>query len=155
MTLRPMSHETAGERAFVAKSWVASFSSSDMAKMLTYAGCCPWMQGAKWSPGIGYWVAWNELVSRLLDRSTVTVAESTPGMVDGFLAYEPWGDATAVHYVYVRLSARSLGVARKLLDSLPVGPTLFTHRSRSVTRVPEHWRFSMAPLFGLHERVAA
>ena len=144
--IRPMS-SAPGERSFVARSWVESYASSDMAKMLTYAGCCPWMQGAKWNATLGYWTTWNALVNVLLDRCEVTVSDD--GLISGFVVHEPWGDSTAVHYVYVRLTRRAQGVARELLATLPSGPTLFTHRSRGVREVPSHWRFSMAPLFGV------
>ncbi len=149
MILRPLS-DVPGERAFIARSWVESYALSDTAKLCSYAGCCPWLQGARWEASVSYWSTWNALVNELIDRGTVTVAEER-GVVAGFLVSEPWGDATAVHYVYTRLSWRSQGIARKLVDTLPVGPVIFTHRSRSVHVVPQHWRFSLAPLFGVME----
>ena len=90
----------------------------------------------------------------LASRARLTVAEDE-GLIAGFLCWEPWGEGHAVHYVYTRLSYRGRGVARELLASLPGGPCLYTHRSRAVRGVPDSWRFSMAPLFGVLEKKEA
>lgn len=148
---RPLADSTS-ERGFVAKSWVESFANSTVAEGLTFAGLRS--RSPSWEAGPAYWRTWNALVNQLMARGRVTVADDD-GLVAGFVAWEPWDEATALHYVYVRLSYRGRGVARELLETLPAGPLVFTHRSRSVRHVPPSWRYTMAPLFGVSERRAA
>ena len=147
MKLRPLSTEP-GERAFVVSAWVNSFSTSDMAKLATFGGYAP--RVSEWAAGPGYYGAWNALVDDVLERSQVTVADD-----DGLLAgYVVWGQErdTVLHYIYTRLSYRAQGVARELLSTLPLGPIVYTHRSRGVRSVPAGWQYSLAPLFGVVDR---
>lgn len=157
MILRPMNLDIAGERSFIAKSWVESFASSAMAKLLTFAGTHPKYEDREWHAGSTYWRLWNPVVDALLERARVTVADD--GVIAGFMCWEPWEDTAAVHYIYTRLGWRdgAMGphVARELMATLPAGPLLFTHRSRAVRGVPESWRYSLAPLFGVLERKEA
>lgn len=153
MIYRALDPAIAGERAFVARSWVESFGKSQQAKLLTFGGNLP-DRGDTWTPGAGYWRTWHALVDALLERAHVIVAEDA-GLIAGFLCWEPWDGAAAVHYVYTRLSYRGQGVAAALVGQVPAGPTLYTHRSRGLRAVPATWRFSMAPLFGVVERKEA
>lgn len=150
MIVRPMNPAVAGERAFVLRSWVESYATSALAKVITHAGNAGPVE-REWRPSPAYWRTWNALVSALADRGRVLVAEDA-GLIAGFMCWEPWDDFVAIHYIYTRLSYRKQGVARTLLGHLPAGPAVFTHRSRGVRGVPETWRFSMAPLFGVFER---
>jgi GNAT superfamily N-acetyltransferase len=147
-----------GERAFVAKSWVESFASSALSKLVSHSGT----EGRTddfWRPNPEYWACWNALVNSLLDRCiTIVAADSDdggPALVAGFLCWEPWESAVAVHYVYTRLSYRKLGVARALVSELPGGPVYYTHRSRGIARPPEGWQFSIRPLLDTRPREAA
>lgn len=153
MNLRPLNPAIAGERSFVVRSWVESYGTSNMAKSLTFNGLLP-RHDREWRPGNAYWRLWNPLVDVLVKRARVTVAEDN-GLVAGFMCWEPWDGSAALHYIYTRLSYRGQGVARDLLGILPSGPIVFTHRSRAVRSVPESWRYSLAPLFGVQERKEA
>lgn len=144
--LRAMQDEP-GERAFLAKSWVESFSSSEMAQLISLAGARA-ERGRGWRVTSEYWTTWNALVNALLDRARTSVALDDAGLLAGFLCWEPWEGAACVHYVYTRLMHRGVGLARTLCAELPRGAVLYTHRSRGVTRVPEGWQYTLRPLIG-------
>lgn len=144
MILRPMDLGAAGERSFIAKSWVESFSSSALAQYITFQGTFS-NNRAPWQPSQEYWDTWNAIVGGLLESAHVTVADED-GLIAGFICWELGDDGVVVHYLYVRLMMRGQGVARALVESLPAGNVQFTHRSRGVRRVPSEWRFSLEPL---------
>lgn len=48
-------------------------------------------------------------------------------------------DRTVLHYVYVRLDARGIGVARELVSRLDVGA--YTHRAHKVRSIPANWLY--------------
>ena len=144
LTTRPMAP---GDRAWCAKSWVESYASSAMARLISLSGTLGDPQRA-WHVSGEYWEAWNGLVNTLLDRGLVTVAVDDMGLLAGFVCWEPWESAVAVHYLYVRLMHRKLGVARQLIEELPRGPVIYTHRSRGLARVPPGWTYSIRPLLG-------
>lgn len=148
MILRPLSLAP-GERSFVLASWVNSFASSDMAKLATFGGVAP-RGAADWHASPAYYATWNALGNAVLERANVTIADDL-GLVAGFMVWAQERE-TIVHYVYTRLSYRQQGVARELIGTLPLGPVVYTHRSRSIRAVPANWRFSLAPLFGVVER---
>jgi ribosomal protein S18 acetylase RimI-like enzyme len=101
-----------------------------------------------------YRQTWNNLVTRLIERCLVRVAEDE-AMLVGFVCWEPWDDGIAVHYVLVRESYQRQGVGRRLLAELPSGVTYYTHRTRSVANAPEGWQYTIAPLLCSGKREAA
>ena len=107
-----------------------------------------------WTAPPEYWATWHAVVDRLLARGICTVAVEQ-GLLAGFVCWEPWESKIAVHYCYVRWMYRQLGVARGLLDTLPRGETVYTHRSRTLAKVPEGWQFSLRPLLSVGHREAA
>jgi GNAT superfamily N-acetyltransferase len=159
LTTRPMG-KAMGERAFVAKSWVESYASSSMARLIS---TCGWTCDAT-SPGFRitqeYWDTWHVLVSSLLDRCYTYVAMDDD-LIAGFVCWEPWEDGVALHYVYTRLMYRRQGVAKLLLGkSTTVGAgsawtpfgagsrMYYTHRSRGMPPAPEGWIYTLRPLLG-------
>lgn len=147
---RPMRED---ERSFVAKSWVESHASAAMARVVSLEGTLGDPHRG-WTANHEYWQTWNGLVNHLLDRARTVVFLDDAGLIAGFMCWQPWDTGVAVHYLYVRLMYRKLGLARLMAAELPAGPTYYTHRSRGVTRVPEGWRFSLRPIFDLLREAA-
>lgn len=139
--------DEAGERAFVAKSWVESFSSSEMARLISHAGSLGNPHGG-WRASQEYWSTWNPLVDALLARARTTVLLDDAGLIAAFICWEPWEGAPCVHYVYVRLMYRRQRLASRLVGELPRGLVYYTHRSRGVTKIPDGWVYTLRPLIG-------
>lgn len=141
--------ETPGEREFLAKSWVESFSSSDLAKLVTFQGICPSGERAPWKPSDEYWAEWNRMVNALLEEERVDIAvdKDYPLTIAGFCCWELVDAGPRIHYLYVRQQNRRRGIARALVNQLPSGPVTFTHRSRSVHKIPEGWRYVPPPIW--------
>jgi hypothetical protein len=141
-TLRRMS---AGDRAWCAKSWVESYASSPMARLISLNGTLGDPQ-RHWRVSGEYWEDQNALVSCLLDECTTSVVVDDLGLLAGFVCWEPWEMGVHVCYIYVRLMHRTRGVAKLLESSLPRGQRYFTHRSRGLTRIPDGWTYTLRPL---------
>lgn len=149
ITTRPMGNAM-GERAFVAKSWVESYASSSMARLISTCGSTCDARAHGFRITQEYWDTWHVLVSGLLDRC-VTVLAMDDDLIAGFVCWEPWEDGVAVHYVYTRLMYRRQGVAKLLLGkSATFGgmPMYYTHRSRGMPPAPEGWIYTLRPLLG-------
>lgn len=149
VNLRAMDRDSESERAFICKSWVESFKTSALARLVSQGGITH-EESRAWEPSLGYFVTWNALASSLVTRSRVRVADDE-GVIAGFMVWEPWDSSHVVHYVYVRPAYRGKGVARSLLNEVPAGTTYFTHRSRGLRRIPPGFIFTLAPLFGAVE----
>lgn len=123
------------ERRFVANSWVASYASSDLARLMTPIDV--WGKN-KGEGGREYREGQNRLVDQLLARSSVRIVE-----VDSIVAAWACLEGDVVHYVFVRRMYRALGYVRALLVDELQRPTVYTHRSRDVDprRVPRGWRY--------------
>jgi hypothetical protein len=83
-------------------------------------------------------------IARLLDRSTVLVAE-LEGALLGFCCYEPG----ILHFVYVEMKFRRKGVAHALLVRAEMGDaTQYTHWTPLVRQlpVPESWSWDETSL---------
>lgn len=97
----------AGESNFVAGTWLRSYLSS------------PW--GKRVSKD-EYYKFHAPLVSQLIDRSTVWVAESahaeSHGLLLGFIAGERDEHGACVHYAYVKGDYRMRGVGKALAHAL-------------------------------------
>jgi hypothetical protein len=50
---------------------------------------------------------------------------------------------------YTRLPNRKMGLASRMIQELPGGPVIYTHRSRGLARVPEGWQFTLRPLLAI------
>ena len=158
IVLRPYDPSRPGEANFVIKSWRESYADSDAAKRYAFHGRCPsFADRFKWHAPDEYYRTWDALIATLVSQCTVRMAENDEtGLLAGFVCWEltgPWG--VVVHYVYTRLSARGQGVAKQLIGELPGGRVMYTHRGAGVTRVPDGWVFSEAPLYGVGGRLAA
>jgi len=144
--------DAAGERAFVAKSWVESYASSSMSRLISTAGGAPDI-GRAWRITQEYWDTWHVLVNALLERCTTVLACDDMGLLAGFLCWEPWQDGACVHYIYTRLMYRRQGLARQFANSVTScwPQVYYTHRSRGMPPVPEGWRYSLRPLLGVRK----
>lgn len=120
---------------FVRKTWRDSYSTSAWAEE-----CTPppqWEETGK--AGGVYWHGHKLIIDSLIASSVVLVDEAPDGLLDGWACGFP---RTLLHYVYVRLSARKRGVARRLLDGLELRagkPVQYTHRTHAVRRAPDGW----------------
>jgi hypothetical protein len=153
MKIRPAKPE---ERNYIRSSWVRSFSSSGLALLATphtssHTTCCTTcgkhqlrsdrVDGfTRYRAGKTYFEGQAKLVERLLDSCNVSVAVlDDAGLVDGWIVRELV--RPIVHYVYVRHSARKLGVARALVSDLLEQPARFTHFPSGLQpgRLPAAW----------------
>lgn len=101
---------------FVFSSWLNSYESSG------------WARGVRRRT---YFTRHHAVVSELLSRPScvvlVAALEEDPDVILAWAALEPV--SSTVHYVYVKESWRRLGLARRLLDELPGGVQVYTHRT--------------------------
>lgn len=65
-----------------------------------------------------------KLVDKLLARAVTVTAAISPGLLAGWLCYEP---GVCVHYAYTDRTFRRLGVARLLLAQVTETPRVVTH----------------------------
>lgn len=114
IVVRPIA---ADERNLVLSSWVRSGSRSDLARLGDREDYHAWQEA---------------FAKRVLRDGTVLVAEiaSSPGELAGWIAYA----GVVLHFVYVKQVYRRMGVARRLLESIPrpVARSADTHATKSV-----------------------
>lgn len=134
--VRPMDLEAPGERGFAAGTWVRGYLSSPSTRRV---------------PQDCYFDGQSRLVTRILQRATVLVAESTEHPVlFGWIAVERDEVGPVVHYVYVKNDYRlpGMGVGRALVAAglERVGVKLPERAVQRVTRRQvqregdrEHW----------------
>lgn len=94
---------------FIFSSWLRSYRNSDITRFV---------------PNEVYYEKHSELVTKLLDTSTVLMAVNAdcPDQIFGFICY----DETAIHYVYVKYIYRKMGLAKLLLEQA-LHTTVVTH----------------------------
>jgi hypothetical protein len=104
--VRPMDVSAPGERSFACATWVRGYMSSPTTKRV---------------PQELYFEGQSRLVTRILSRATVLVAESADHPVlFGWIAGERDDIGPVVHYVYVKNDYRApgMGVGRALVVAL-------------------------------------
>ena len=159
--IRPMRPD---EFNFVISNWLRSYAKSDFAMLSTpksdtrtpvCSGCgrrhvaVVKDEDGRFRPQTGpeYWAGHRALVTRLVARCNVSVAENEDGLLDGFVCREH--DRPVLHYLYVRQSARGRGVARELVADLANVATRYSHKGALVdaARLPAGWHFSLYEAF--------
>ena len=124
------------DERFVHSSWMRSYSQSPWARLCT----APPEWEANGHGGAVYFDGMRALMPRLIATSVtfVDVAEDT--LIDGWACGWP---GEVLHYVYVRLGSRKLGVARQLLEALDLraGARVRCSHLNPIIRLPKGWTF--------------
>ena len=121
-----------GDRSFIINSWVRSYAKRAIADSPQPGGI-----GPPRTEAAVYVSSQNRLVERLLARSDILVAcgREDSDQIFGYIAYE---DPNLLHYLYVKIPFRRLGIGRLLtssvLDNFPRA-VVVTHWSPSVQKV--------------------
>lgn len=99
VAVRPMRREDASELGFVTQTWLRSSMRSKLAELI---------------PRAVYVREESALVSRIVDRSSVFVAEAVavPGELSGWICT----DGDVLHFLYVKQPYRRLGIGRALMQ---------------------------------------
>lgn len=120
----------ASDEHFVRDSWVRSYSHSPVAR----------------DAGAAYFQEHRRLVSSLIadpkTRILIACVADDHGAICGWAA---WRERSTLYYVYVRQTARRIGVARLLLSTLDHGNAVeYTHRPRGELSksLPAHWIYN-------------
>jgi GNAT superfamily N-acetyltransferase len=102
-----------------------------------------WLRGYRQSrfadrvPASVYFAAHHQVVERLLARSRVLVA--TPAGDDSTVLGYSVVEGATVHFVYIKLAFRKLGIARRLLDGVDVPHCSASHVTKDAEEAMRRW----------------
>lgn len=129
----------AGESNFVASSWLRNYLSSPWGRHVTHDE---------------FWYAHGRLVSRLIDRCNIFVAESTvhEGLLYGFIVGERDEMGPVVHYALVKSDFREAGIGSSLTRALMSiirksddEQVRYTHTRSPGSEIAGRWRWVYTP----------
>lgn len=109
-------------------------------------------QNSDWIDNVGggdvYFAEHARCRDAAIDHGAVTIA-CRPAMPSGICGFAVTAERECstriIHFVFVKKRWRGLGAAKLLLSPFANKPTTFTHRMRTLRKVPDAWTFNPYP----------